>query len=158
MTFVVNRNINVSNVHRRPRLGSASAAARRTPTSTTATSSPAAHDAVAFGATEICMQSGIHPDQWLESLPGWLWLAKETAPQLHLHAYSLMEIAHMCDTDRLPPAEVLARLAEAGLDPVPGMRRRGARRRRAAADQPQQAAGRALGGDHRGGGSACALR
>jgi FO synthase len=78
------------------------------------------HDAVAFGATEICMQSGIHPDWMLDDYLGWLRLAKETAPELHLHAYSPMEIAHMCDTAGLGPEAVLARLAEAGLDSVPG--------------------------------------
>ena len=45
---------------------------------------------------------------------------KETAPELHLHAYSPMEIAHMCDTTGLDPAAVLSRLAAAGLDSVPG--------------------------------------
>jgi FO synthase len=75
---------------------------------------------VAFGATEICMQSGIHPDWTLDDYLGWLRLAKETAPELHLHAYSPMEIAHMCDTTGLEPDAVLARLAEAGLDSVPG--------------------------------------
>ena len=66
------------------------------------------------------MQSGIHPDWGLEDYLGWLRLAKEVAPQIHLHAYSPMEISHMCDAAGLPPAEVLARLADAGLDSVPG--------------------------------------
>jgi FO synthase len=66
------------------------------------------------------MQSGIHPDWELEDYLGWLRLAKETAPHLHMHAYSPMEIAHMCDASGLPPDEVLARLHEAGLDSVPG--------------------------------------
>ena len=100
---------------------SASAAARPTPTSTTArSSSRRVHDAVEFGATEICIQSGIHPDWGIEDYLGWLRLAKEVAPQLHLHAYSPMEIAHMCDVERLPPSEVFARLSDAGLDSVPG--------------------------------------
>ena len=75
---------------------------------------------VEYGATEICMQSGIHPDWGLEDYLGWLRVAKETAPQLHLHAYSPMEIAHMCDISGLPPAEVFAQLREAGLDSTPG--------------------------------------
>ena len=50
----------------------------------------------------------------------WLRLAKKTAPQIHMHAYSPMEIAHMCDISGLPPAEVFARLREAGLDSTPG--------------------------------------
>jgi 2-iminoacetate synthase ThiH len=41
--------------------------------------------------------------------------AKELAPQLHLHAYSAMEIAHMVDVSGLSPAEVFARLRDAGL-------------------------------------------
>ena len=77
-------------------------------------------EAVEFGATEICMQSGIHPDWTLEDYESWLRLVKQTAPQLHLHAYSPMEIAHMCDISGLAPAAVFARLREAGLDSTPG--------------------------------------
>jgi FO synthase len=66
------------------------------------------------------MQSGIHPDWGLEDYLGWLRLAKETAPEIHMHAYSPMEIAHMCDISGLPPAEVFARLRDAGLDSTPG--------------------------------------
>ena len=123
VTFVVNRNINVSNVCIVGCAFCGFGVGRRSPDAYEHDRDEfvrRVHDAVAFGATEICMQSGIHPDWTLEDYLGWLRLAKETAPQLHLHAYSPMEIAHMCDTDRLPPAEVLARLAEAGLDSVPG--------------------------------------
>src|SRR5207247_1459744 len=72
------------------------------------------------GATEICMQSGIHPDWTLADYEGWLRLAKETAPDVHLHAYSPMEVEHMCDTSALPPAAVFERLLEAGLGSTPG--------------------------------------
>ena len=54
-------------------------------------------EAVAFGATEICIQSGIHPDWELEDYEKWLRFAKGLAPAIHLHAYSPMEVAHMCD-------------------------------------------------------------
>jgi FO synthase len=77
-------------------------------------------EAVDYGATEICMQSGIHPDWGLEDYLGWLRLAKETAPHIHMHAYSPMEIAHMCDISGRPPDEVFERLREAGLDSTPG--------------------------------------
>ena len=43
------------------------------------------------------MQGGIHPDWTLEDYGSWLREAKDVAPQLHLHAYSPMEIAHMVD-------------------------------------------------------------
>ncbi|MCV4726410.1 hypothetical protein OFD51_35790, partial [Escherichia coli] len=44
----------------------------------------------------------------------------ELAPELHLHAYSPMEVDHMCATSKLPPAAVFARLREAGLGSIPG--------------------------------------
>jgi FO synthase len=123
VTFVVNRNINVSNVcivgcsfcgfgqgrrspdayeHDRPELE------RRV------------HEAIAYGATEICMQSGIHPDWGLPDYERWLRLIKEIAPGLHLHAYSPMEVAHMADVSGLTSREVLRRLRAAGLDSTPG--------------------------------------
>ncbi|HJX21236.1 MAG TPA: CofH family radical SAM protein, partial [Steroidobacteraceae bacterium] len=73
-----------------------------------------------YGATEVCMQSGIHPDWTLEDYEGWLRLAKEVAPQLHLHAYSPMEVSHMSDVSGLAPRAVFERLREAGLDSTPG--------------------------------------
>jgi FO synthase len=66
------------------------------------------------------MQSGIHPDWTLEDYEGWLRLAHEVAPDLHLHAYSAMEVDHMCATSGLGPAEVFARLRAAGLGSTPG--------------------------------------
>ena len=74
-------------------------------------------EAVEFGATEICMQSGIHPDWTLEDYEGWLRLAKEVAPDLH-HAYSPMEV-HFMAGER-PLDEVFERLREAGLRSTPG--------------------------------------
>ena len=69
---------------------------------------------------------------------------------IHLHAYSPMEIDHMCERSGKPPARGLRvpDRVRARLDP--GHRRRGARRRRAPADLAEQAAGRPLGRDHRG--------
>ena len=123
VTFVVNRNINVSNVCIVGCAFCGFGVGRRSPDAYEHDREEfvrRVHDAVAFGATEICMQSGIHPDWGLEDYLGWLRLAKEVAPQIHLHAYSPMEIAHMCDAERLPPSEVFARLTDAGLDSVPG--------------------------------------
>jgi FO synthase len=47
-------------------------------------------------------------------------LAKEIAPHIHLHAYSPMEVAHMCEVSGLPPRRVFERLREAGLGSTPG--------------------------------------
>jgi len=77
-------------------------------------------EAVEFGATEICMQGGIHPDLTLEEYGRWLRLAKEVAPQLHLHAYSPMEVHFMCERSGRSPAEVFEFLIECGLGSTPG--------------------------------------
>jgi FO synthase len=123
VTFVVNRNINVSNVCIVGCAFCGFGQGRRSPDAyelQRADFVARIHDAVAFGATEICMQSGIHPDWSIEDYEGWLRLARKTAPGLHLHAYSAMEVAHMCDQSGLAPEAVFARLREAGLDSTPG--------------------------------------
>ncbi|HTY97583.1 MAG TPA: 5-amino-6-(D-ribitylamino)uracil--L-tyrosine 4-hydroxyphenyl transferase CofH, partial [Solirubrobacteraceae bacterium] len=123
VTFVVNRNINVSNVCTVGCAFCGFGQGKRSPDAYE-------HDeqeflrrvgeAVDYGATEICIQSGIHPDWTLEDYLHWLRVAKGAAPQLHLHAYSPMEIAHMCDISELEPGEVFARLRDAGLGSTPG--------------------------------------
>ena len=123
VTFVVNRNINVSNVCTVGCAFCGFGQGRRSPDAYE-------HDreefvrrvleAVDYGATEICMQSGIHPDWTLEDYESWLRVIRDTAPQLHVHAYSPMEVAHMCDISGLPPEAVFERLREAGLDSTPG--------------------------------------
>ena len=123
VTFVVNRNINVSNVCIVGCAFCGFGQGRRSPDAYTHERDDFVariHDAIEYGATELCIQSGIHPDWGLEDYEGWLRLAKATAPDLHLHAYSPMEVAHMCDRSGLPPAEVFARLRDAGLGSVPG--------------------------------------
>ncbi len=123
VTFVVNRNVNVSNVCVVGCAFCGFGQGKRSPDAYEHDRDEFVrrlHEAVAYGATEICLQSGIHPDWSLEDYLGWLRLAKEVAPQLHLHAYSPMEIAHMCDLSGLAPAEVFARLKDAGLGSTPG--------------------------------------
>jgi FO synthase len=123
VTFVVNRNINVSNVCTVGCAFCGFGVSRRSPDAyehSQADFVRRIHDAIEFGATELCMQSGIHPDWGLEDYLGWLRLAKATAPDLHLHAYSPMEMAHMCDVSGLPPGDVFVQLIEAGLGSVPG--------------------------------------
>jgi FO synthase len=66
------------------------------------------------------MQSGIHPDWGLADYEGWLRFAKKLAPEIHLHAYSAMEVDHMCTVSGLSPRAVFERLREAGLDSTPG--------------------------------------
>jgi FO synthase len=127
VTFVVNRNINVSNVCVVGCAFCGFGQGRRSPEAYEHDQQEIARrvlEAIDYGASEICMQSGIHPEWSLEDYLRWLRVVKETAAsagaKLHLHAYSPMEIAHMCDISGLPPAEVFARLADAGLGSTPG--------------------------------------
>ena len=121
VTFVVNRNINVSNICTVGCAFCGFGQGRRSPDAYEHSEEEFRRrvlDAVEFGATEICMQSGIHPDWTIEDYEKWLRVAKDTAPQLHLHAYSPMELDHMAGG--LPLDVLFARLREAGLDSVPG--------------------------------------
>jgi FO synthase len=121
VTFVVNRNINVSNVCVVGCAFCGFGQGRRSPDAYEHSREEfvrRVREAVEYGVSEICMQSGIHPDWTIEDYEGWLRLAKETAPHVHLHAYSPMEIDHLA-RDR-PLAEVFDRLREAGLDSTPG--------------------------------------
>src|SRR6202030_2090217 len=127
VTFVVNRNINVSNVCVVGCAFCGFGQGKRSPDAYEHNREDfvrRVHEAVEYGASELCIQSGIHPDWALEDYLGWLALAKDTGrlagTDLHLHAYSPMEIAHMCDISHLPPAEVFARLTDAGLGSTPG--------------------------------------
>jgi FO synthase len=127
VTFVVNRNINVSNVCVVGCAFCGFGQGKRSPDAyehSEAEFRRRVREAVDYGATELCMQSGIHPDWSLDDYLHWLRVAKDEASRvgadLHLHAYSPMEIAHMCDISGLPPSEVFARLRDAGLGSTPG--------------------------------------
>jgi FO synthase len=127
VTFVVNRNINISNVCTVGCAFCGFGQGKRSPDAYQHDEGEFVariHEALEYGATELCIQSGIHPDWTLEDYLGWLRLAKATAAdagaELHLHAYSAMEVAHMCDISGLAPIEVFARLREAGLGSTPG--------------------------------------
>ena len=122
-TFVVNRNINFTNVCVVGCAFCGFGQGKRSPDAYHVTPEDfqaRIADAVAFGATEICMQGGIHPDYTLEHYGRWLRLAKEAAPQLHLHAYSPMEIHYMCERSGRTPEQVFDYLLECGLGSTPG--------------------------------------
>ncbi len=122
-TFVVNRNINFTNICTVGCAFCGFGQGRRSPDAYETSEADfvaRVEEAVDFGATELCMQGGIHPDITLEDYGRWLMLAKSVAPQIHLHAYSPMEIDHMCEVSGLPPAEVFEYLISCGLGSTPG--------------------------------------
>ncbi len=77
-------------------------------------------EAWARGATEVCMQGGIHPDYTGETYLALCRAVKEAVPQMHVHAFSPLEIRHGAQTLGLTLTAYLERLREAGLASVPG--------------------------------------
>lgn len=84
-----------------------------------------AANAVDRQATEICMQGGLNPTAKLngKSLDYYLRIItgiKGQFPQLHLHAFSPQEVQFIAREDGLTYAEVIAALRDAGVDSLPG--------------------------------------
>ncbi|HEV7614827.1 MAG TPA: 5-amino-6-(D-ribitylamino)uracil--L-tyrosine 4-hydroxyphenyl transferase CofH [Solirubrobacterales bacterium] len=122
-TFVVNRNINFTNICVVGCAFCGFGQGKRSPDAYEVSEGDFAariEEAVEFGATELCMQGGIHPDLTLEEYGKWLRLARDVAPQLHLHAYSPMEVHYMCERSGKEPGEVFEYLLECGLGSTPG--------------------------------------
>ncbi len=123
VTFVINRNINFTNIcYTGCRF--CAFAQRATDadayTLSTAEIESRVREAAAEGATEICMQGGIDP-----SLPATAYFdlaraVKRAAPGIHLHAFSPMEVVNGASRTDLSIAEWLTAAREAGLDSVPG--------------------------------------
>jgi FO synthase len=123
VTYVVNRNINVSNICVVGCAFCGFGQGKRSPDAYEHSEEDfrqRVQGAVDYGATELCIQSGIHPDWTVETYLNYLRVAKDEAPQLHLHAYSPMEVDHICHVSGLPVEEVFERLKEAGLGSTPG--------------------------------------
>ncbi len=121
VTFVVNRNINVSNICTVGCAFCGFGQGRRSPDAYEHSEEEfrrRVREAVEFGATEICMQSGIHPDWTIADYEQWLRVATDEAPGIHMHAYSPMEINHLAA--ELPLTEVFERLKAAGIGSLPG--------------------------------------
>jgi FO synthase len=123
VTYVVNRNINFTNVcYTGCRF--CAFAQRRTDADAYTLSleeiATRADEAVEVGATEVCMQGGIHPD-----LPGTAYFdiaraVKARQPQLHVHAFSPMEVVNGAVRCGISVADWLAQAADAGVDSLPG--------------------------------------
>lgn len=82
-------------------------------------------DAVQRGATEICMQGGLNPaakhhGSTLVYYQQLVTTIKSAFPQIHLHAFSPQEIAFIAREDQLSFAEVIGTLQSAGVGSMPG--------------------------------------
>jgi FO synthase len=123
VTFVVTRNINFTNIcYTGCRF--CAFAQRRTDADAYTLSldqiGERVKEAWTAGATEVCMQGGIHPD-----LPGTAYFdiaaeVKRRCPGLHVHAFSPMEVMNGVSRTGLPLREWLIRAREAGVGSLPG--------------------------------------
>ena len=123
VTYVVNRNINFTNICYTgcrfcafaQRKGDADAF-----TLSVAEVADRAWEAHVAGATEICMQGGIDPELPVTGYAELVRAVKARVPSMHVHAFSPMEIANGATRSGLSVAEWLIGLREAGLDTIPG--------------------------------------
>jgi FO synthase len=127
VTYVVNRNINYTNMcyfrcgfcafskgpkslnlRGEPYLLSPEEVARR------------AREAWESGATEVCMQGGIHHSFTGENYVEYLKAVKREIPEMHVHAFTALEVAQGAATSGMEIHEFLGILKEAGLATLPG--------------------------------------
>ncbi|VXB68047.1 bifunctional FO biosynthesis protein CofGH [Aeromicrobium sp. 9AM] len=123
VTYIVNRNINFTNVcYTGCRF--CAFAQRRTDADAYTLSldeiGDRASEAVAFGATEVCMQGGIDPE-----LPGTAYFdiaaaVKKREPGLHVHAFSPMEVMNGVTRTGMSVRDFLVQAKESGVDSLPG--------------------------------------
>lgn len=77
-------------------------------------------EAWARGATEVCMQGGIHPDYTGATYLNILKAAKEACPEIHIHAFSPLEVTQGARTLGIGLREFLQALRDEGLGSLPG--------------------------------------
>ncbi len=127
VTYVVNRNINYTNICRY-HCGFCAfskgrgAADLRGPGYNLDLEEIAARtrEAAEAGATEVCLQGGIHPSFTGETYLSIVRAVKEAVPWIHVHAFSPLEIKHGADTLGLRVDSYLEHLRDAGLSTLPG--------------------------------------
>jgi FO synthase len=123
ITYVVNRNINFTNVCYVGCRFCAFAQRERDADAYRLSAEQVAdraEEAWRAGATEVCMQGGIDPKLPVTAYADLVREVKKRVPGMHVHAFSPMEIVTGAAKAGVPVREWLIRLREAGLDTIPG--------------------------------------
>lgn len=123
VTYVVNRNINFTNVCIKNCKFCAFARTVRSEQGYFLPHEEVARrvqQAAAMGATEVCLQAGLSPNLTGESYIELCRVVKDAAPEIHIHAFSPEEVKFGASLKRVPYAEYLAELKDAGLGTLPG--------------------------------------
>jgi FO synthase len=79
-----------------------------------------AREAVAKGATEVCLQGGIHPTYTGDTYASIVRAVKDACPDLHVHAFSPLEVSQGAKTLGVSVSDYLKRLKDEGLGSLPG--------------------------------------
>ncbi len=77
-------------------------------------------EALDYGCTEVCIQGGLYPNADLNFYIGIIEAVREVSDDIHIHAFSPMEIYHMAKNSGLEIRDVLKELKIAGLNSIPG--------------------------------------
>jgi FO synthase len=127
VTYVVNRNINYTNICTHAcsfcafSKTSSKAGFRDKPyVLDFAEVAERAREAVSKGATEVCLQGGIHPSYTGDTYAGIVEAVKAACPDLHVHAFSPLEVSQGARTLGVSVEDFLRRLKDAGLGSLPG--------------------------------------
>ncbi|MFI7586469.1 bifunctional FO biosynthesis protein CofGH [Spongisporangium articulatum] len=123
VTYVVNRNINFTNVCYTGCRFCAFAQRRKDDDAFTLSLDEVAdraEQAWNVGATEVCMQGGIDPHLPANAYFDIARAVRERVPQMHIHAFSPMEVLNGSTRTGLPIREWLAAAKDAGLNSLPG--------------------------------------
>ncbi|MCW1431151.1 5-amino-6-(D-ribitylamino)uracil--L-tyrosine 4-hydroxyphenyl transferase CofH [Novosphingobium sp. JCM 18896] len=127
VTYVVNRNINYTNICTHTcsfcafSKTSSKAGFRDKPYDLDLSEiADRAREAVAKGATEVCLQGGIHPRYTGDTYASIVKAVKDACPDLHVHAFSPLEVTQGAQTLGVSVSDYLKRLKDAGLGSLPG--------------------------------------
>jgi FO synthase len=123
VTFVVNRNINFTNICYTGCRFCAFAQRKGDADAFSLTAQEVAErawEAHVAGATEVCMQGGIDPELPVTGYAELVRAVKAKVPSMHVHAFSPMEISNGVTRSGMGVREWLISLREAGLNTIPG--------------------------------------
>ncbi len=79
-----------------------------------------AKEARFYGASEVCIQAGLPPDMEADTYERICRAIKKEVPDIHIHGFSPEEVLYGATRSNLPVKEYLARLKDAGVDSLPG--------------------------------------
>ncbi len=77
-------------------------------------------EAEAMGATEVCLQGGIHPDFDGDYYLDVIGAVRAASPTIHIHGFTALEVTEGARRSGLPLADYLVLLRDAGLRTLPG--------------------------------------